>query len=212
MSKSRLYVAGDPERLVETVLSEVREALKKRLDEAYSAARSLLEDVYRESLAEIEKAIRNEASDLKERLKALEASNEVEIRMLESKVKAEYTDRVLREALRRISREVAREAYRRFLSKQLKTALEAMRKYTSSAHVISCSEDRELLEEIAEEVSVEGISYTVSENSLENCSGFILESSDKMVRLDYRLETVLQPVMDELRAIALRNLFPSQTP
>ena len=208
-SKQRLAVYGNPEKLVETVLSEAKRDLSKRIEEAYSAARELLDEEYRKSLQEVEKAIINEAKELREKLKALEASNEVELRMLESKIKSEFVEKVLEEALSRAPREIPREAYKRFLASQLKEALQALKRYTSEGRVIACKPDRGLLEELVGEVEVEGIEAIVASETLEGCGGFILESSDRKVRLDYRLQTVLQPFMDELRAIALRNLFRS---
>ncbi len=206
---TKLHVSGSPEKLVEAVIEEAKKELSAKIDEAYTAAKTLLDDNYREAIEEVERAIRNEAADLEERLKALEASKEVELRMLESRIRSKYTEEVIREALRRASSVVPREKYRAFLAAKLREALESMKKYTSEARVIPCEADRQVLAGLASEVVVTGIRYTISPQGIEDCSGFILESGDGKVRLDYRLETLLAPYMDELRAIALRNLFPS---
>ncbi len=206
---AKLHVAGDPEKLVDTVLEEAKREVESKVEEAYRAARELVEEAYREAVKEVEKAIRSEVAEFSERLKALEASKEVELRMVQSRIKSEYTEKVIREALKRASSVVPGQRYRAFLEKRLREALESMKKYSGEARIIPCAQDRRVVEEIAAKTTVDGIAFVVSTSDLEECSGFIVESGDGRVRLDYRLETLLAPYMDELRAIALRNLFPS---
>ncbi len=206
-------VVGKPEKLLESIFRKlVDEIIEKKIDEALAAALNLLATARDQALASIEEEVEGILRMALERLRAHESSLEARLRVDLARLRAEYTEKAVMEALRRLRDVVREDEYREVLRRLLLDALKLISSYTSEAIVTPTSRDasivRDLLPQVAAEVP--GLNVRVGEEPVEGIGGFIVESADGKVRFDYRLESLLSQALDRARARALKELFGEQ--
>ncbi|NPA04914.1 MAG: hypothetical protein GXO09_02310 [Crenarchaeota archaeon] len=213
MENVEVRVVGKPEKLLESIFKKlVDEIIEKKIDEALAAALNLLATARDQALASIEEEVENILRMALERLRAHESSLEARLRVDLAKLRAEYTERAVQEALRRLRDAVKEDEYREVLRKLLLDALRLISSYTSEAVVTPTKRDYDIVKEILPEVMQEltGLNIRLAEQPVEGIGGFIVESSDGRVRFDYRLESLLSQALDRARARALKELFGEQ--
>ncbi|MET1100954.1 MAG: V-type ATP synthase subunit E family protein [Pyrodictiaceae archaeon] len=212
MSKKRLrlQITGNPEKLVEVIVGELVKRARSKVDEAYKAAREILDNAYKEALQELEDSIKSELENARENILATEASEIVELRKELTKLRLEYVEKVLSEAFRKFRLEIPIDNYVAFIKRHYEAALNSMKRYTREAIILPCSNDLDVLKRIVENTPSEEVQVEVLTNTTMSCyGGFIIQSRDGRIRLDYRLEALLGRIIDELRSIALKELFSS---
>ncbi len=202
------HVVGDPSRLLSAVRGEVERRASGRLEEASRAAEEIVRRGFEEALRAALRRVEEEARRLSERLAALEASKTVEMRKRLAALKAEVVDDVMREAFVRFRELLGEERYVELLTDLARRAARALGERGASRVVlVPVERDRGAAERVAERLRGEGYSVEVSGENVRGLGGFVVESPDAGVRLDYRFETVFSRAFEEARAAALKALF-----
>ncbi len=202
------HVLGSPERLVETVSKTLSSEAEKKLGEAKAAAEEIVRKAFEEALSSALRRVEEEARRLSDRLAALEAAKTVELRKKLSAVKARVVEDIIARAFLRARDSLGREGYARVLEGLVRAAVNALTGMGARKIVlVPVERDRAILESIAERLRGEGLEISVSSDSVEGLGGFVAESPEAGIRLDYRVETVYSTGFEEARAVALKALF-----
>lgn len=210
MNSVEVRVVGKPEKLFEKVFEKVvKDVVDKKVDEALKASLQLLATARDQALASIEKEVEEILRGAEERLKAHESSLEARLRVEIARLKNEYVDKAVGEALKRFRDAVPEEKYREILRRMLKNGLQTIAVHTRSAIIVPAAKDVNLIQSILPEVEREitGLSVEISSKTIDSIGGFIVQSRDGRISLDYRLETVLSEALDRARARAMKELF-----
>lgn len=210
MSSVEVKVIGKPEKLLEKVFEKiVEEIVDKKVEEALKAALQLLATARDQAVASIEKEVEEILRIAEERLRAYESSLDAKLRVEMARLKADYANKAVEEALKRLRDVIPEDKYRETLRRMLKDALQSIITYTRSVVIVPAARDASLIQSILPEVEheVEGSSVEISSETIDSIGGFIVQSRDGRVRFDYRLEAVLSEALDRARARAMKELF-----
>ena len=210
MSSVEVKVIGKPEKLLEKVFEKiVEEIVDKKVEEALKAALQLLATARDQAVASIEKEVEEILRIAEERLRAYESSLDAKLRVEMARLKADYANKAVEEALKRLRDVIPEDKYRETLRRMLKDALQSIITYTRSVVIVPAARDASLIQSILPEVEheVEGLSVEISSETIDSIGGFIVQSRDGRVRFDYRLEAVLSEALDRARARAMKELF-----
>ena len=210
MSNVEVKVVGKPEKLLEKVFEKVvEEVVDKKVEEALKAALQLLATARDQALASIEKEIEEILRAAEERLRAYESSLDAKLRVEIARLKTDYANKAVEEALRRLRDAIPEDKYRETLRRMLKDALQSIAAYRRSVVIVPAARDANLVQSVLPEVEreVEGLSVEISSETVDSIGGFIVQSRDGCVRFDYRLEAVLSEALDRARARAMKELF-----
>jgi len=203
-------VVGKPEKLFEKVFEKVvEEVVDKKVEEALKAALQLLTTARDQAIASIEKEVEEMLRTAEERLRAYESSLDAKLRVEMARLKADYANKAVEEALRRLRDVIPEDKYRETLRRMLRDALQSIVAYTRSVVIVPAAKDASLIQSILPEVEheVEGLSVEISSETIDSIGGFIVQSKDGRIRLDYRLEAVLSEALDRARSKAMKVLF-----
>ena len=210
MSSVEVKVVGKPEKLFEKVFEKVvEEVVDKKIEEALKAALQLLTTARDQAIASIEKEVEEMLRTAEERLRAYESSLDAKLRVEMARLKADYANKAVEEALERLREAIPEDKYRETLRRMLRDALQSTRAYTRSIVIVPAAKDANLIQSILPEVGQEagGLSVEISSETIDSIGGFIVQSKDGRIRLDYRLEAVLSEALDRARSQAMKVLF-----
>ena len=210
MGNIEVKIVGKPDKLFEKVFEKVvEEAVDKKVEEALKAALQLLTTARDQALASIEKEVEEILRIAEERLRAYESSLEARLRVEIARLKTSYANKAVEEALKRFRDIVPEDKYRETLRRMLRDALQSIAVYTRDVIIVPATKDVNLIQSILPEVEreVAGLSVEVSSKTIDSIGGFIMQSRDGRVSLDYRLEAVLSRALDRARARAMKELF-----
>ncbi len=200
-------VIGSTSSLVNYVVKTVAKNVKAKLEEAKKASEELVERAYLEALREAEDRVRRTLREVRERIESYRASRDVELKKELTRLKLKATEEVLGEAVRVFREKVPLETYKRFLEKVYREAVERASIHSRELVVVPAPADRSLIAEIAARATPPDVRVTISEEIVDAVGGFILKSSDGKLTLDYRVEALLAPALEEARLVVLKTLF-----
>lgn len=196
-----MSVSGDPAKVAEGITAKALSDMKSKLDEALSAAMKLLESSYARAVDQVRAEVQRKAEELSELLRSKAAEADLQVKLREESIKAEETEKVMNEALARISKDKG-EWYVKFLRRVLEALQEEGEAY--GGFVVRCSaEDRELLKELIK--GYRGLE--LSDEPVPVMGGVIATSKDGSVRLDYSIGQLVKENETYLRGLASRTLF-----
>ncbi len=202
-----LRVVGSPEKLAETIVSEVKARIESRVREALEAARGILDRAFEEEYGRVEAELRRAARSAEEQLKAYAAKREVELRKKVSELLSNAVEEIVEEAMNRLRGYVGEKAYEEFTRRMLRDALERLRG-KGEIVVRPARPDQELVSRLVEELRAEGVEVKVGE-PVEGRGGFLASAPAAGMTVDYRLEVILAPLLEEARARILEILRSS---
>jgi len=194
-------ISGEARKVADSVTKKALSQLESQLDEALSAALKLTDSSHKASSEKAVKAIEIKAEELRELLRSKAAEADLKVKLKEESIKAEVTDKVMSEALRRLKLDRG-EWYTKFLRRILDTLQDEAKSY--GGFIIHCSaEDLNLLRDL-----IKGYSgLELSEEPVQVVGGVVAVSKDGSVRLDYTLDQLVKENYTYLRGLASRELF-----
>jgi len=196
-----MSISGEARKVADSVTKKALSQLESQLDEALSAALKLTDSSHKASSEKAVKAIEIKAEELRELLRSKAAEADLRVKLKEESIKAEVTDKVMSEALRRLKLDRG-EWYTKFLRRILDTLQDEAKSY--GGFIIHCSaEDLNLLRDL-----IKGYSgLELSEEPVQVVGGVVAVSKDGSVRLDYTLDQLVKENYTYLRGLASRELF-----
>jgi len=196
-----MSISGEARKVADSVTKKALSQLESQLDEALSAALKLTDSSHKASSEKAVKAIEIKAEELRELLRSKAAEADLKVKLKEESIKAEVTDKVMSEALRRLKLDRG-EWYTKFLRRILDTLQDEAKSY--GGFIIHCSaEDLNLLRDL-----IKGYSgLELSEEPVQVVGGVVAVSKDGSVRLDYTLDQLVKENYTYLRGLASRELF-----
>ena len=210
MSSVEVKVVGKPGKLFEKVFEKVmKDVVGKKVDEALKASLQLLTTARDQALASIEKEVEEILREAEERLRAYESSLEAKLRVEIARLKADYANKAVEEAIRRFRDVISEEKYRETLRRMLRDALQSISIHARSVIIVPAANDATLIQSILPEVEQEitGLSVEISSKTVDSIGGFIVQSRDGRISLDYRLDAILSEALDRARSRAMKELF-----
>jgi V/A-type H+-transporting ATPase subunit E len=194
-------ISGDARKVADSVTKKALSQLESQLDEALSAALKLTDSSHKASSEKAVKAIKTKAEELRELLRSKAAEADLEVKLKEESIKAEVTDKVMSEALRRLKLDRG-EWYTKFLRRILDTLQDEAESYGGFI-IHGSAEDLNLLRDL-----IKGYSgLELSEEPVQVVGGVVAVSKDGSVRLDYTLDQLVKENYTYLRGLASRELF-----
>jgi V/A-type H+-transporting ATPase subunit E len=194
-------ISGDARKVAESVTKKALSQLESQLDEALSAALKLTDSSHKASSEKAVKAIEMKAEELRELLRSKAAEADLKVKLKEESIKAEATDKVMSEALRRLKLDRG-EWYTKFLRRILETLQDEAESYGGFI-IHGSAEDLNLLRDL-----IKGYSgLELSEEPVQVVGGVVAISKDGSVRLDYTLDQLVKENYTYLRGLASRELF-----
>ncbi|ABM80638.1 V-type ATP synthase subunit E [Hyperthermus butylicus] len=203
---SSVRIVGDPSRFAEQLVSSIAEHVESRVREALEAARKIVERAYEESASKLESELRRALREAEEQVQAYTAKREVELRKRLAEIRAKAVEEIMSVALQRLREYVGLEAYKEFIKRLLDSALETASRRSRRVIVHPARPDQAIVAELAPRVAAEkGIEVEVGE-AVEGAGGFTVRAVEAGLTLDYRLEVILAPALEEARARVLEVL------
>lgn len=196
-----MSISGEARKVADSVTKKALSQLESQLDEALSAALKLTDSSHKASSEKAVKAIEIKAEELRELLRSKAAEADLEVKLKEESIKAEATDKVMSEALRRLKLDRG-EWYTKFLRRILDTLQDEAKSYGGFI-IHGSAEDLDLLRDL-----IKGYSgLELSEEPVQVVGGVVAVSKDGSVRLDYTLDQLVKENYTYLRGLASRELF-----
>jgi len=196
-----MSISGDAQKVADSVTKKAVSQLESQLDEALSAALKLTDSSHKASSEKAVKAIERKAEELRELLRSKAAEADLKVKLKEESIKAEVTDKVMSEALRRLKLDRG-EWYTKFLRRILDTLQDEAKSYGGFI-IHGSAEDLNLLRDL-----IKGYSgLELSEEPVQVVGGVVAISKDGSVRLDYTLDQLVKENYTYLRGLASRELF-----
>lgn len=196
-----MSISGDARKVADSVTKKALSQLESQLDEALSAALKLTDSSHKASSEKAVKAIKTKAEELRELLRSKAAEADLKVKLKEESIKAEATDKVMSEALRRLKLDRG-EWYTKFLRRILDTLQDEAGSYGGFI-IHGPAEDLNLLRDL-----IKGYSgLELSEEPVQVAGGVVAVSKDGSVRLDYTLDQLVKENYTYLRGLASRELF-----
>jgi V/A-type H+-transporting ATPase subunit E len=194
-------ISGDAQKVADSVTKKAVSQLESQLDEALSAALKLTDSSHKASSEKAVKAIEIKAEELRELLRSKAAEADLKVKLKEESIKAEATDKVMSEALRRLKLDRG-EWYTKFLRRILDSLQDEAESYGGFI-IHGSAEDLNLLRDL-----IKGYSgLELSEEPVQVVGGVVAISKDGSVRLDYTLDQLVKENYTYLRGLASRELF-----
>jgi len=194
-------ISGDARKVADSVTKKALSQLESQLDEALSAALKLTDSSHKASSEKAVKAIEIKAEELRELLRSKAAEADLKVKLKEESIKAEATDKVMSEALRRLKLDRG-EWYTKFLRRILDSLQDEAESYGGFI-IHGSAEDLNLLRDL-----IKGYSgLELSEEPVQVVGGVVAISKDGSVRLDYTLDQLVKENYTYLRGLASRELF-----
>jgi len=196
-----MSISGEARKVADSVTKKALSQLESQLDEALSAALKLTDSSHKASSEKAVKAIKIKAEELRELLRSKAAEADLKVKLKEESIKAEVTDKVMSEALRRLKLDRG-EWYTKFLRSILDTLQDEAKSYGGFI-IHGSAEDLNLLRDL-----IKGYSgLELSEEPVQVVGGVVAVSKDGSVRLDYTLDQLVKENYTYLRGLASRELF-----
>jgi len=196
-----MSISGDAQKVADSVTKKAVSQLESQLDEALSAALKLTDSSHKASSEKAVKAIEIKAEELRELLRSKAAEADLRVKLKEESIKAEATDKVMSEALRRLKLDRG-EWYTKFLRRILDSLQDEAESYGGFI-IHGSAEDLNLLRDL-----IKGYSgLELSEEPVQVVGGVVAISKDGSVRLDYTLDQLVKENYTYLRGLASRELF-----
>jgi len=196
-----MSISGEARKVADSVTKKALSQLESQLDEALSAALKLTDSSHKASSEKAVKAIEIKAEELRELLRSKAAEADLRVKLKEESIKAEVTDKVMSEALRRLKLDRG-EWYTKFLRRILDTLQDEAKSYGGFI-IHGSAEDLNLLRDL-----IKGYSgLELSEEPVQVVGGVVAVSKDGSVRLDYTLDQLVKENYTYLRGLASRELF-----
>jgi V/A-type H+-transporting ATPase subunit E len=196
-----MSISGEARKVADSVTKKALSQLESQLDEALSAALKLTDSSHKASSEKAVKAIEIKAEELRELLRSKAAEADLKVKLKEESIKAEATDKVMSEALRRLKLDRG-EWYTKFLRRILDTLQDEAESYGGFI-IHGSAEDLNLLRDL-----IKGYSgLELSEEPVQVVGGVVAVSKDGSVRLDYTLDQLVKENYTYLRGLASRELF-----
>jgi len=196
-----MSISGDAQKVADSVTKRAVSQLESQLDEALSAALKLTDSSHKASSEKAVKAIEIKAEELRELLRSKAAEADLKVKLKEESIKAEATDKVMSEALRRLKLDRG-EWYTKFLRRILDSLQDEAESYGGFI-IHGSAEDLNLLRDL-----IKGYSgLELSEEPVQVVGGVVAISKDGSVRLDYTLDQLVKENYTYLRGLASRELF-----
>ncbi|MFP3319051.1 MAG: V-type ATP synthase subunit E [Acidilobus sp.] len=196
-----MSISGDAQKVADSVTKKAVSQLESQLDEALSAALKLTDSSHKASSEKAVKAIEIKAEELRELLRSKAAEADLKVKLKEESIKAEATDKVMSEALRRLKLDRG-EWYTKFLRRILDSLQDEAESYGGFI-IHGSAEDLNLLRDL-----IKGYSgLELSEEPVQVVGGVVAISKDGSVRLDYTLDQLVKENYTYLRGLASRELF-----
>ncbi|ESQ26301.1 MAG: Archaeal/vacuolar-type H+-ATPase subunit E [uncultured Acidilobus sp. OSP8] len=196
-----MSISGEARKVADSVTKKALSQLESQLDEALSAALKLTDSSHKASSEKAVKAIEIKAEELRELLRSKAAEADLKVKLKEESIKAEATDKVMSEALRRLKLDRG-EWYTKFLRRILDTLQDEAKSYGGFI-IRGSAEDLNLLRDL-----IKGYSgLELSEEPVQVVGGVVAVSKDGSVRLDYTLDQLVKENYTYLRGLASRELF-----
>ena len=196
-----MSISGDARKVADSVTKKAVSQLESQLDEALSAALKLTDSSHKASSEKAVKAIEIKAEELRELLRSKAAEADLKVKLKEESIKAEATDKVMSEALRRLKLDRG-EWYTKFLRRILDSLQDEAESYGGFI-IHGSAEDLNLLRDL-----IKGYSgLELSEEPVQVVGGVVAISKDGSVRLDYTLDQLVKENYTYLRGLASRELF-----
>jgi V/A-type H+-transporting ATPase subunit E len=196
-----MSISGDTRKVADSVTKKAISQLESQLDEALSAALKLADSSHKASSEKAVKVIERKAEELRELLRSKAAEADLKVKLKEESIKAEVTDKVMSEALRRLKLDRG-EWYTKFLRRILDTLQDEAESYGGFI-IHGSAEDLNLLRDL-----IKGYSgLELSEEAVQVVGGVVAVSKDGSVRLDYTLDQLVKENYTYLRGLASRELF-----
>jgi len=196
-----MSISGDAQKVADSVTKKAVSQLESQLDEALSAALKLTDSSHKASSEKAVKAIERKAEELRELLRSKAAEADLRVKLKEESIKAEATDKVMSEALRRLKLDRG-EWYTKFLRRILDSLQDEAESYGGFI-IHGSAEDLNLLRDL-----IKGYSgLELSEEAVQVVGGVVAVSKDGSVRLDYTLDQLVKENYTYLRGLASRELF-----
>jgi len=196
-----MSISGEARKVADSVTKKALSQLESQLDEALSAALKLTDSSHKASSEKAVKAIEIKAEELRELLRSKAAEADLRVKLKEESIKAEATDKVMSEALRRLKLDRG-EWYTKFLRRILDSLQDEAESYGGFI-IHGSAEDLNLLRDL-----IKGYSgLELSEEPVQVVGGVVAISKDGSVRLDYTLDQLVKENYTYLRGLASRELF-----
>jgi V/A-type H+-transporting ATPase subunit E len=196
-----MSISGEARKVADSVTKKALSQLESQLDEALSAALKLTDSSHKASSEKAVKAIEIKAEELRELLRSKAAEADLKVKLKEESIKAEATDKVMSEALRRLKLDRG-EWYTKFLRRILDSLQDEAESYGGFI-IRGSAEDLNLLRDL-----IKGYSgLELSEEPVQVVGGVVAVSKDGSVRLDYTLDQLVKENYTYLRGLASRELF-----
>jgi Archaeal/vacuolar-type H+-ATPase subunit E len=196
-----MSISGEARKVADSVTKKALSQLESQLDEALSAALKLTDSSHKASSEKAVKAIEIKAEELRELLRSKAAEADLKVKLKEESIKAEATDKVMSEALRRLKLDRG-EWYTKFLRRILDSLQDEAKSYGGFI-IRGSAEDLNLLRDL-----IKGYSgLELSEEPVQVVGGVVAVSKDGSVRLDYTLDQLVKENYTYLRGLASRELF-----
>ncbi len=196
-----MSISGEAQKVADSVTKKALSQLESQLDEALSAALKLTDSSHKASSEKAVKAIEIKAEELRELLRSKAAEADLKVKLKEESIKAEATDKVMSEALRRLKLNRG-EWYTKFLRRILDSLQDEAESYGGFI-IRGSAEDLNLLRDL-----IKGYSgLELSEEPVQVVGGVVAISKDGSVRLDYTLDQLVKENYTYLRGLASRELF-----
>jgi len=194
-------ISGEARKVADSVTKKAISQLESQLNEALSAALKLADSSHKASSEKAVKAIERKAEELRELLRSKAAEADLRVKLKEESIKAEATDKVMSEALRRLKLDRG-EWYTKFLRRILDSLQDEAESYGGFV-IHGSAEDLNLLRDL-----IKGYSgLELSEEPVQVVGGVVAISKDGSVRLDYTLDQLVKENYTYLRGLASRELF-----
>jgi V/A-type H+-transporting ATPase subunit E len=201
-------VLGSPDKLSDEIIDKIRSEIETKMREALIAARQIIDKAYEESRKKLEEELRHMSRDARERVSSFSAKWEVEHRKKLAELRSKAVEDILAEALSKLRGYVGEEAYTEFLARMLNDAFSKLPEGVEEVDIIPVKGDEEYVKKALRKASKpKGVKVEVAEEFVEGLGGFIIRTRGGGFTLDYRLDVVLAPVIEETRTVILKTLL-----
>ncbi len=193
---------GDPRKTAEAAVKPELARSEKVLGEARERAAKLVEEAFEKSLRESEKRLEEAFASAEEQLKSTISGLELEVKSEVSRVKSEYINAVIDEALKLVAASKGEPWYEAYLEKIL------LRLRDEGYEELVLRVARDDMDRVQALVAKLGLAnMRVSREPADIIGGVIAETPDGSVRLDYSIDLIVKMNIHKLMSTASRNLF-----
>ena len=195
-------LVGDPRKTAEAAVKPELARSEKVLAEARERAVRLVEEAFEKSLRESEKRLEEALSNAEEQLKSTISGLELEVKSEISRVKSEYINAVIEEALKLVASSKNEPWYEAYLER----ILLKLRDEGYPELVLRVARDD--VDRVRALIARLGLAnMRVSREPVDIIGGVIAETPDGSVRLDYSVDLIVKMNLHKLMSVASRNLF-----